>query len=187
MAVLVRPCSVCSAKHFLVILVVFTLVTVSWYLATLPAEVSVGRTEDCHSRELRESFKQMDSLEMEVGIPEGYSPVFDNKIVHLDLKGAPPKLSYILELFPLLARLGATGILIEYEDMFPYSGDLLKEVAAKNAYNESVILKINLAAKESGLEVIPLVQTFGHLEFVLKSSEHIHLREVPGQPQVHLV
>lgn len=126
----------------------------------------------------------MELLDMEIEAPEGYSPVFEDRIVHLDLKGAPPKVSYLLELFPLLAKLGATGVLIEYEDMFPYKGHSLKGIAAKNAYNESAIQKINLAAKESGLEIIPLIQTFGHLEFVLKSQEHSHLREVPEQPQV---
>ena len=33
----------------------------------------------------------------------------------------------------MLHKWGATGLLVEYEDMFPYSGDL-KELAAPNAY-----------------------------------------------------
>ncbi|KAJ8934720.1 hypothetical protein NQ318_004504 [Aromia moschata] len=93
-----------------------------------------------------------------------------DKIVHLDLKGAPPKVSYYGQLFPLLAKLGATGILIEYEDMFPYSG---KDIG-----------RINKLAKHNNLKVIPLIQTFGHMEFLLKLSEYKEYREVPSYPQV---
>lgn len=34
------------------------------------------------------------------------------RIVHLDLKGAAPKVSYLEQLFPLFKTLGATGLLI---------------------------------------------------------------------------
>lgn len=113
-----------------------------------------------------------------------YEPLFRSKIVHLDLKGAPPKLAYFAEIFPLLAKLGATGLLLEYEDMFPYSGLSLNNSSAHNAYTPAVITQINQLAKENHLEIIPLIQTFGHLEFLLKLPEHVHLREVPDQPQV---
>ncbi len=39
-------------------------------------------------------------------------------------------------------------------------------------------------AREQGLGVIPLIQTFGHLEFVLKLEEWSHLREEAPYPQV---
>lgn len=81
------------------------------------------------------------------------------------------------EVLPLLAKLGATGLLIEYEDMFPYNG-LLAEVVAGNAYSKDDIRRILQAAKTNNLIVVPLVQTFGHLEFVLKLHEFKHLREV---------
>jgi hexosaminidase len=41
------------------------------------------------------------------------------------LKGAPPKLDYILRMLKWVRDTGATGIIIEYEDMFPFSGKLV--------------------------------------------------------------
>lgn len=112
------------------------------------------------------------------------SPFNGEKIVHLDLKGAPPKISYYYKLLPLLASLGATGILMEYEDMFPYSGPLLGNISALNSYSLDDIKTINTLAKQSNLKVIPLVQTFGHLEFLLKLAEFKDYREVVEYPQV---
>jgi hexosaminidase len=126
----------------------------------------------------------MDLDDMETEQIGSYVPLFKSKIVHLDLKGAPPKPAYFEEIFPLLAKLGATGILMEYEDMFPYAGLSLENTPAHNAYTPAAVTQINQLAKENHLEIIPLIQTFGHLEFLLKLPEHLHLREVPDQPQV---
>ncbi|KAJ8913624.1 hypothetical protein NQ315_013446 [Exocentrus adspersus] len=110
-------------------------------------------------------------------------PFEGEKIVHIDLKGAPPKISYYEKLFPLLKELGATGILIEYEDMFPYA-DMLYNISAFNAYSIEEIKRINLIAKQNKLKMIPLIQTFGHMEFILKLSDYREYREVPAYPQV---
>ncbi|XP_069808219.1 hexosaminidase D isoform X2 [Dendropsophus ebraccatus] len=102
-------------------------------------------------------------------------------LVHLDLKGAPPKVSYLAEVFPLFSALGATGLLIEYEDTFPYCEELLP-LRANHAYSPQEIREILMLAQINRLEVIPLIQTFGHMEFVLKHKEFAHLREVPTYP-----
>ncbi|MCL4144018.1 UNVERIFIED_CONTAM: hypothetical protein GTU68_062600 [Idotea baltica] len=106
-----------------------------------------------------------------------------HRIVHLDLKGAPLKIQYLQSLFPLMKSLGATGILVEYEDMFPYWGEL-ERISALNAYKKEDIEVLLKEAEKNGLEFIPLIQTFGHMEFVLKLKEFAHLREVPNYPQV---
>ncbi|XP_043466707.1 hexosaminidase D-like [Leptopilina heterotoma] len=105
-----------------------------------------------------------------------------HKIVHLDLKGAPPKVSYYDYLFRLFKTLGATGILIEYEDMFPFQGNLI-DIAAGNHYSKNEINTIQDLAKKYDLIIIPLVQTFGHLEFVLKLEKYKELREINRYPQ----
>ncbi|XP_011921385.1 PREDICTED: hexosaminidase D isoform X6 [Cercocebus atys] len=109
------------------------------------------------------------------------STPFKMRLVHLDLKGAPPKVSYLSEIFPLFRGLGANGLLIEYEDMFPYEGSL-RLLRAKYAYSPSEIKEILHLAGLNELEVIPLVQTFGHMEFVLKHAAFAHLREVGPFP-----
>ncbi|XP_061080210.1 beta-N-acetylhexosaminidase isoform X1 [Conger conger] len=103
------------------------------------------------------------------------------KVVHLDLKGAAPKMKYLEQIFPLFSSLGATGVLLEYEDMFPYEGDL-QLLRSPYAYSAEDIKTIRNLAKLSNLQVIPLVQVFGHLEFVLKHEKYTELREVEAYP-----
>ncbi|KAK3785155.1 hypothetical protein RRG08_021955 [Elysia crispata] len=104
-----------------------------------------------------------------------------SRIVHLDLKGAPLKLSYLEKIFPVLKKWGCTGILIEYEDTFPYDEDI-SILAAPHAYSKEEIRHIGQSLKTLEMSVIPLIQTFGHFEFVLKHKEFVSLREVEKYP-----
>ena len=114
-------------------------------------------------------------------------PVLDartlDRFVHLDLKGAAPKVDYYEKLFPYLKQLGATGVLIEYEDMFPFTGRL-SIVPHGLAHTKADIERILQLAKRSNLKVMPLLQVYGHLEYVLKLKEFVHLREDQQYPQV---
>ncbi|KAG8557448.1 hypothetical protein GDO81_016635 [Engystomops pustulosus] len=103
------------------------------------------------------------------------------KLVHLDLKGAAPKVTYYEQIFPLLSKLGANGLLIEYEDMFPFTGELAV-LKSPYAYSEDDLKKILHYAKINNLEVVPLVQTFGHMEYILKHDKYKGLREVDRYP-----
>ncbi|KAG8197339.1 hypothetical protein JTE90_013466 [Oedothorax gibbosus] len=104
------------------------------------------------------------------------------RLVHFDLKGAPPKITYFKAIFPLLKYAGANGILMEYEDTFPFWGPL-SPIASSNAYSKKQIRYVLDLAKHHNMIVIPLIQTFGHLEFVLKLPEFKNLREVEDIPQ----
>lgn len=104
------------------------------------------------------------------------APFSGHRLVHLDLKGAAPKLEYLKKLLPFIKTFGATGLLMEYEDTFPFEGEL-KILRSKDAYTKRELLEFLAIAKELELTVIPLIQTFGHLEFVLKHKKYANLRE----------
>ncbi|XP_026469138.1 hexosaminidase D-like [Ctenocephalides felis] len=112
-----------------------------------------------------------------------------HRLVHLDLKGAPPKISYFEQLIPVLRNWGATGILLEWEDTFPYHGELI-ELGSLSAssqengfpYTEDNARNLISIIESNGLAVIPLIQTFGHMEFLLKHEKWYNLREVDKYP-----
>ncbi|XP_052749908.1 hexosaminidase D-like [Galleria mellonella] len=111
------------------------------------------------------------------------------RIVHLDLKGAPLKIPYLEQVLLNAKSWGATGILIEWEDTFPYSGELidigsLTNCNRDNMYSLQEVIYILKFAKETGLDVIQLIQTIGHMEFVLKHPAFERFREVPLSPSV---
>ena len=82
------------------------------------------------------------------------------RLIHFDLKGAPPTVDYALKVLTLAKDLGATGVLMEYEDMFPFEGKLAN-VSAFNAYSKADVTRMLDKCRELELEVMPLVQTFG--------------------------
>jgi hexosaminidase len=97
------------------------------------------------------------------------------------MKGGPPRPTYLAQLLPLLRQWGATGLLVEWEDMFPWQGDLAL-LARQGHWTRQEVADLLAAAHGLGLQVVPLVQTFGHMEFVLKHGKFRHLREVAEYP-----
>ena len=121
---------------------------------------------------------QYENADLESIVNLEFAKAVDNmeKIVHLDLKGAPPKLSYLKEFIPFIKKLGATGVLIEYEDFFPYESDL-DVIKNQNHYTKQELNLLFDIISENELKLIPLIQTYGHLEFVLKLKQFAYLRE----------
>merc|ERR1719300_1889565 len=65
--------------------------------------------------------------------------------------------------------------------MFPWTGNL--EIVARNShYTRDMITHLLSHASKLGIHVIPLIQTFGHMEFVLKHEPWRHLRDVEQFP-----
>ena len=100
------------------------------------------------------------------------------RIVHLDFKGLPLTPQSLCARLQTLRDAGATALLLEWEDMLPFSGELA-DCASPHAYSAAEVAQVMERAEALGLEVVPLVQTLGHLEFALKHTRRAAIREDP--------
>ncbi|MBN1554383.1 MAG: family 20 glycosylhydrolase [Phycisphaerae bacterium] len=109
-------------------------------------------------------------------------PVIPIRGVHLDLKGVPPTFERLLELLKVFAACRYNAVLVEWEDQFPWRVD--QAFRGPTCYTLDQVRQFHAAAAEAGLEIIPLVQCLGHLEWVLSPPGREHLLEVPGKTDV---
>lgn len=103
--------------------------------------------------------------------------------IHLDLKGLPPTFDRLLQLLPVFRLAGYNAILVEWEDMFPWTVDL--RFRCETAYTVGQVRQFYAGAQEHGLQIIPLVQCLGHMEtFLRPAPDYVPLREVSDQIDV---
>jgi hexosaminidase len=105
------------------------------------------------------------------------APAVAIRALHMDLKGVPPTHHRLLGLVELAAAAKYNAILVEWEDMFPWTVD--SRFRCETAYTPAQVRAFHDAALKQGLEIIPLVQCLGHMETPLSVSDYKHLREVP--------
>ncbi len=103
------------------------------------------------------------------------------KTVHLDLKGLAPSPKRLCELPEIFASFGLNCILVEWEDTFPYKH--FPELKADYTYSVRTVKEFLKQARKNGITVIPLIQTFGHLESLLSKNKYKDLRELKDDPR----
>lgn len=101
--------------------------------------------------------------------------------VHLDLKGMLFRFSYLAQWMKDLTARGINAILVEYEDLFPFDN---LDIAAdtKSAWSRKQLRQFLQMADNAGLEVIPLQQCLGHLEYLLRWKKYRRFAEDPAYP-----
>lgn len=109
-------------------------------------------------------------------------PAVAHRAVHLDLKGHPPTFPRLLTLLDTFAALRYNVILVEWEDTFPWAVD--PRFRSETAYTEGEVAAFCEKAQNLGIELIPLVQTLGHMENFLSAPERSGLRENPEAADV---
>lgn len=102
-------------------------------------------------------------------------PALAMRGIHLDLKGAMAPAEYWQQAIRLLASFKTNAVLVEYEDKFPYASH--PDVVAEDALTRDELDAVLQTARDHFVEVIPLLQCLGHVEYILKHPRYDPLRE----------
>lgn len=100
---------------------------------------------------------------------------FEQTIFHLDLRIQVMTPAALHALATQLARLGYSGLIIEWEATFPYRRHAT--ISNAQAYSPAEVRAFLAHCAGLRLEVIPLQQCFGHVEYILRHPRYTHLRE----------
>lgn len=99
---------------------------------------------------------------------------------YFDLRSIYPSFERLLEFVREMAEYKFNTLMVEYEDKLPF--ETMPELRHAEAFTSAQFQTLLETAYENFIDVIPLQQTFGHLEYVLKHPQMKHLRETPGTP-----
>ena len=94
--------------------------------------------------------------------------------LHLDCKGTMPSVACMCQWLDWFAEQGFDAIVWEYEDRLPWNA---WTGTFKPGYTLEQWQQIWTHCRKLGLGVVPLVQTLGHLEWLLRHDTYAHLRE----------
>ena len=97
-------------------------------------------------------------------------------IFHFDFNSLLRTKEAVIAELAHVAAAGYDAVLWEIENAVRF--DCCPEIAAPDAFTKKEFKEILAVAKRLGLEPIPLMQTFGHGEYVLKHDKYRPLREV---------
>lgn len=99
---------------------------------------------------------------------------------YLDMRGLFPKFENLLRYVEEMAHYKLNALVIEYEDKLPRSRkEFCHPTDALTPEQHAQLLK---TAHDNFIDIIPLQQSFGHLEYALALPEYQHLRELPETP-----
>jgi len=102
-----------------------------------------------------------------------------SKIVgfHIDMNIAQFRGEYLKERLKFLADLGYNTIVWEVENNIRW--ETCPECVASDAFTKEEFKDVLAYSRKLGLEPIPLLQTIGHCEYVLKNEKYKRLAELP--------
>ena len=105
-------------------------------------------------------------------------------VLHMDFNTAQRTKSAVISLLREAAAMGYNAVLWEIEDKVKWA---LPEIAAPDAFTKEEFREILAEADRLGMEPIPLLQVFGHGEYVLSKKPYVGLREKADEPDCYCV
>lgn len=104
-------------------------------------------------------------------------PVNDFKVkgFHIDLRTEIMTMPALKAFAKKLSGIGVNTILMEYEATFPF--DKHAVIASRYAYTRAEIKDFVNYCSRLGIDVIPMQQNFGHVEYILRHDRYNHLAE----------
>jgi hypothetical protein len=98
---------------------------------------------------------------------------------HIDMNISQFRGDYLKQELKRLADLGYNTVIWEVENNIKW--DTCPECVSPDAFTKEEFKEILAASRKLGLEPIPLLQTIGHCEYVLKNKKYEPLKELPDR------
>ncbi|RDD38884.1 Hexosaminidase D [Trichoplax sp. H2] len=111
--------------------------------------------------------------EMFIGIPSFKRKL--SPIVHFDLSKDPVKINYLRKIFAHLNYFGAKSVMLQYDDSFPFAGNL-SLARSPHSYTIDDVKDIIAHASKSKLNIIPYIQVIGQMEYLLQHHQFHDIR-----------
>jgi hexosaminidase len=102
---------------------------------------------------------------------------FRIKAFHIDLRIQVMKMPALMELARHLHEEGINTIIMEWEGSYPYNKESI--ISNELAYSRADVKSFIDYCEKLEIDVIPLQQTFGHVEYILRHYRYAELREDP--------
>jgi hexosaminidase len=94
---------------------------------------------------------------------------------HLDLRIQVMTMDALKAFALKLSKLGMNTLIMEWEGTYPFEKNPL--IPNRYAYTKTEIVSFIKYCNDLGIDVIPLQQSFGHVEYILRNDRYKELRE----------
>lgn len=98
---------------------------------------------------------------------------------HIDLRVQIMKMPELKNFALKLSKNGINTIIMEWEATYPYEKH--KVISSKYAYSREEVKSFVNYCSSLNIDVIPMQQSFGHVEYILKNYRYKNLREDPKE------
>ncbi len=126
-----------------------------------------------------------DARDLDVAIPAcriADAPAMSYRAVQIDVRHHLDNMEYYYRSIDRLARYKVNAVIFEIEDKLRFRAQPL--IGAPHAFTIEEMAALTDYARERHIDVSPLVQSLGHVSYILKHPQYAHLREDPNSAWV---